>query len=85
MNLWGKLSTPSELGPRISAPLPTGLFGAGMMYFTLWSIVNDTIRLGKGPSSELIHFEDHPIAFLLSCAIFLTFACGCLWFARLQF
>lgn len=85
MNLWEKLTYDPEMGPRIRAPLPSGLFGAVLMFTTLLSIVDDSIQVGKGPGAEHIHFEDHPITFLLSSGMFFTLACGFLWFARRQY
>ena len=85
MNLWEKLTYDPDMGPRVRSPLPAGIAGLGLIFSTLRSIAQDTMLLGRGSDSAVIHFEDHPKMFVLMCMVFFILGAGALWYSRRQF
>jgi hypothetical protein len=85
MKLWDKLTHDPDMGPRIRSPLPAGIAGLGLIFSTVRSIVLDTLPLGRGPNPALIHFEDSPKLFVLTCVVFLALGAGALWYSHRQF
>ena len=66
VNVWEKLITDPEYGPRAHSPLAHAALGLCCLYFALYTCITDSIRLSKAGNGVYIHFADHPVVFVAS-------------------
>ena len=76
MNLWEKLITDPELGPRSGSPLVRAVFGLGLLFFECHTLFTGAIQINRHDPRVYIHFSDHPKTFVLTC---IAVGIGALW------
>ena len=75
MDIWEKLISDPEAGPRTRSPLAFGVLGIGLSFLFFNTVITGDLQVSRY-SQVPIHFSDHPITFVLSCIMALF---GAVW------
>jgi hypothetical protein len=85
MNIWEKLITSPDCGPRTGSPLARAALGLCALYFALHTIFTGAISMNKSRPILYIHFADHPIVVSVTCIAALVAAAWGLADARARY